>query len=60
MIGKRKEVWVGILFMLDLLFLSLSWVLAFWLRFHVSIVPVTKGVPPFGDYVVLLIAIYVT
>ncbi len=60
MIGKRKEVWVGILFGLDLLFLSLSWVLSYWLRFHIQIVPVTKGVPPFGDYAVLLIAIYVT
>jgi len=60
MIGKRKEVWVGILFMIDLFFLSLSWVSAFWLRFHLPIIPVTKGIPPFTDYAVLLIAIYVT
>lgn len=60
MIGKRKEVWVGILFMLDLFFLSLSWILAYWFRFHLPIIPVTKGIPPFTDYAVLLIAIYVT
>lgn len=60
MIGKRKQVWVGILFGLDLFFLSLSWILAYWMRFHIQLVPVTKGIPPFGDYAVLLIAIYVT
>ncbi len=60
MIGKRREVWIGILFVLDLFFLSLSWILAYWLRFHIQLVPVTKGIPPFGDYAVLLIAIYVT
>ncbi len=60
MIGKRKEVWVGILFLLDLLFLSLSWVLSYWWRFHIHIVPITKGVPPFGAYAVLLVAVYIT
>ena len=60
MIGKRKEVWVGVLFVFDLIFLSLSWILAYWLRFHIQLIPVTKGIPPFSDYVVLLIAIYVT
>jgi len=60
MLGKRKEVWIGVLFVADLFFLSLSWILSFWLRFHLQIIPVTKGIPPFGDYAVLLIAIYVT
>ncbi len=60
MIGKRKEVWIGVLFGLDLFFLSLSWLLSYGLRFHVPLIPVTKGIPPFHDYAVLLIAIYVT
>ncbi len=60
MLGKRKEVWIGALLGIDLIFLTLSWILAFYLRFSLQIIPVTKGVPPFSDYAVLLIAIYVT
>jgi exopolysaccharide biosynthesis polyprenyl glycosylphosphotransferase len=60
MLGKRKEVWIGVLFGADLFFLTISWIVAYWLRFHLQIIPVTKGVPPFGDYAVLLIAVYVT
>ncbi len=60
MLGKRKDIWVGLLFVADLLLLSLSWILAYYLRFHLQIIPVTKGIPPFMDYAVLLIAIYVT
>jgi len=59
-LGKRKEIWIGILFFVDLLLLSLSWIFSFYMRFHLQIIPVTKGIPPFRDYAVLLIAIYIT
>lgn len=38
----------------DLAVLSLSWLLAYYIRFHVSIIPVTKGVPPIGSYIVII------
>ncbi len=60
MIDKRKEIWVGLLLIVDILLLSLSWIGAYYLRFYFPIVPITKGIPPFGDYAVLIVAIVVT
>ena len=60
MIGKRKDVWIGLLFLADLFFLSVSWLLSYWLRFRLPIIPITKGIPPFTDYAVFLFGVYIT
>jgi exopolysaccharide biosynthesis polyprenyl glycosylphosphotransferase len=60
MIGKRKELWIGFLFLADLVALTVSWLLAYWLRFHLPVIPVTKGIPPFTDYAVFLFGVYIT
>lgn len=39
----------------DIVALSISFVLAFWIRFHSSLIPVTKGIPPFHIYMKAMI-----
>lgn len=41
----------------DLIGLAATWILAFYLRFHTSIVPVTKGIPRFDAYAALMVPI---
>lgn len=48
----------------DLLLVTVCWPLAYFLRFHVdfvnSLIPVTKGVPGFIEYLPLLVLIFMT
>ncbi len=51
---KRYHYIFGTLFrIMDALVLALSWIGAYWLRFHVQFLEVTKGLPPFYRYVSL-------
>ena len=54
MIGQKLRFNRTVLVALDLTATYLALGLAYLLRFGVEIVPVTKGVPPFGPYVALL------
>jgi Undecaprenyl-phosphate glucose phosphotransferase len=50
MIERRLRAQVGLLVVADVLATAGAAVAAWWLRFHVEIQPVTKGVPPLDDY----------
>ena len=39
----------------DMAMVAASFLAAYWLRFHVQVVEVTKGVPPFGEYLKLVV-----
>jgi Undecaprenyl-phosphate glucose phosphotransferase len=58
MLKFQTRVMVAVFVLVDVLSTSLAWVAAFFLRFHVDVVtawlPVTKGVPSFAQYAVLL------
>jgi exopolysaccharide biosynthesis polyprenyl glycosylphosphotransferase len=54
MIYEKLRVNRTILVLLDLLATYLALALAYHLRFTVEIVPVTKGLPPFGPYLALV------
>lgn len=49
---------VAVLVLLDVVGTALAWVGAYFLRFHsgqvLSLLPVTKGIPPFSQYLLLL------
>jgi len=51
---KRYHHFVGGIFrVVDACVIGAAWLLAYWMRFHWSIVPVTKGFPEFGKYAAL-------
>jgi Undecaprenyl-phosphate glucose phosphotransferase len=58
MLKFQTRVMVAVFVLTDVLSTTLAWVAAYFLRFHVDLVtaylPVTKGVPSFGQYAVLL------
>jgi len=54
MIGRRLRAQVGLLVAADATATAAAAAGAWWLRFHVEIQPVTKGVPPIDDYLRLL------
>ena len=50
MFKKRIQVFRSILLLNDLLVLTACWFGAFYLRFFIPLIPVTKGIPPLQDY----------
>ena len=63
MLKFQTRVMVAVFVLVDVLSTSLAWVSAYFLRFHSDVVtaylPVTKGVPPFTQYLALLPVIVV-
>jgi Undecaprenyl-phosphate glucose phosphotransferase len=54
MFNKRIQVFRSFLFLNDLLVLTPCWFGAFFLRFYAPLIPVTKGVTPLSEYLILL------
>ena len=50
MFRKRIQVFRSFLLLNDLLVLTACWFGAFYLRFFIPFIPVTKGIPPLQDY----------
>ena len=54
MLKERHQIFVGLFFLIDSVALAGAWLGAYMLRFEAGIVPVTKGIPPLANYLVLL------
>ncbi len=54
MFEKKLELYRSCQFFCDLSVICLSWLLAYYIRFNVPIVPVIKGIPPIKIYLYLL------
>lgn len=54
MLKKRTELYENLLIFTDILSISIAWVVAYFLRFHVELVPVYHDVPPLREYLVFL------
>lgn len=54
MLKKHSQFFESLLFLADLVIISLSWAGAYYIRFYVDIIPVYKGIPPFKYYLILL------
>ncbi len=54
MIRRRHQIQVVLQLIGDLITTAAAFLLAYWLRFDLEIVPVTKGVPPIGPYLNLI------
>lgn len=57
MLKKYNQVFITFLFASDLFFIALSWVLAYFLRFEVGLIEVTKNIPPWNQHLPLLVII---
>lgn len=59
MLKKHREFHSNLLFIQDAFIISLSWVLAFYLRLNEEIVPLYKPAPQFKHYLLLLVFIII-
>ncbi len=57
MLKKHSKFFETLVLFMDLITLSCSWILAYYARFHIPIISVSKGVPSFYTYTTLLIII---
>lgn len=61
MLKKHAQLFEGLFTASDLIFVSLAWVASYLIRFSTwfsEIVPIEKGVPPFSDYLRMLIFVW--
>ena len=54
MITRRRQIQVMLQLAGDILATAVSLWLAYWLRFDVEVLPITKGIPPVGPYLRLI------
>ena len=57
MLKQHREFYKSILLLIDFALISIGWVSAYWLRFYTDLIPVTKGVPNFTNYLALFPAV---
>jgi len=57
LLKKYNQVLITFLFISDLSFVALSWILAYVVRFQVRVMDVTKDVPPWSQHLPLLVII---
>lgn len=57
MLKKYNQIFITLLFVLDLFFISLAWFLAYLLRFESGLIEVTKDIPAWEQHLPLLIII---
>ncbi len=55
MLKTHSKFFETLVLLFDWVTLSCSWILAYYLRFYVPIIPVYKGIPPFLTYLTLLV-----
>jgi len=55
MLKKHSKFFETLVLFFDLIALSVSWMLAYYLRFYCPVIPVSKGIPPFFTYLTLLV-----
>ena len=55
MLKRHSNFFETLVLLLDWIALSCSWVLAYFLRFYLPVISVSKGIPPFLTYLTLLV-----
>ncbi len=59
MLKKHSKLFENILFIIDIAIIACSWLASYYIRFYSGFVEVTKGIPDFFDYLLLLVPIIV-
>jgi Undecaprenyl-phosphate glucose phosphotransferase len=58
MLKQKRQLFEFLFMAVDLFVVSLAWIIAYWLRFQTDIISIDKGVPPFGNYLSMLLFIW--
>jgi len=58
MLKKNAQIFEGLFAASDLLVVSCAWTFSYWLRFASGLIAVDKGVPPFIDYLRMLLFVW--
>ena len=58
MLKKHAQLFESLFTATDLLVVSCAWLFSYWIRFHSGYFVVDKGVPPFSDYLKMLIFVW--
>jgi len=59
MLKKFGEFYKSVFFLLDLVLITAAWLLSYVIRFKMGLIPITKGVPSFQPYFILIPAIVI-
>ena len=60
MLKKHSQLFEAIFSAADLLAVSFAWAISYWLRFNSGWFPIDKGIPPFNEYLKILVFIVIT
>lgn len=58
MLKKHSQIFEALFTASDLLVVSLAWTFSYWLRFNTDFFPIEKGIPPFLDYLKMLLFVW--
>jgi len=58
MLKRNAQLFEGLFAATDLLMISVAWTLSYWVRFHSGWLPIEKGIPPFSDYLRMLVFVW--
>jgi Undecaprenyl-phosphate glucose phosphotransferase len=58
MLKQKRQLFEYLFIVADLVVVSAAWVIAYWMRFMSGLIPVDKGVPDFGQYLGMLLFIW--
>ncbi len=58
MLKRHSQLFEGLFTASDLLVVSLAWTVSYWIRFSSGYIPIDKGIPPFTDYLKMLIFVW--
>jgi Undecaprenyl-phosphate glucose phosphotransferase len=58
MLKKHAQLFEGLFVASDLVVVTVAWLFSYYLRFHSGLIPVEKGIPPLGDYIRLLLFVW--
>ena len=58
MLKQKRQLFEYLFMAADLCVVSCAWVVAYWLRFATEFVPADKGIPPIGNYLSMLLFIW--
>lgn len=58
MLKQKRQLFEFLFMAVDLVVVSGAWLIAYWLRFQTELITVDKGVPPFANYLSMLLFIW--
>ena len=58
MLKRHSQFFEGLFVIADLIVVTFSWLVSYGIRFFLGVLPIDKGIPPFRDYVPMLIFVW--